>query len=210
LIKTLRQKQCLSQEELSELAGLSLRTIQRAESGQRVSPSSIRSLAEFFEVEVDTLEQEDSAMTKEENKFNLIPQNLTYHRAAQLIIFAIAFFVCVIQWLAYYASFDEVTDDASLGRILSIVAMISLGAAIFIYVFNMAKVTYYVSYYVTASAFLVFAIALDFWTQDYSSSATYLLYFPVFYTLLLLTLSIIHVLQLAASLKGETTYYVAK
>ncbi len=211
MIKTFRQKQCLSQEELAEQSGLSLRTIQRAESGQKVSPSSIRSLAEFFEVDIDTLEQEDPNMTtEEEEKFSFIPRNLTYHRVAQLIIFSIVFFVCVSQWLAYYSAIDDVSDDASLGRILSIVAMIALGAAIFIYVFNMAKVTFYVSYYATASGFLVLSIALGYWTRDFSDSASYMLFFPVFYTIVLLALSIIHILQLALSLKAETTILVPK
>lgn len=211
MIKTLRQKQHLSQEELGELTGLSLRTIQRAESGQRVSNSSMRSLADFFNVEVDALEKWGKNMTNEDNtKLSLIPQNLTYHRAAQLIIFSVVFIVCISQWLAYYASLNEVSDDASLGRILSIIAAIALGAAIFVYIFNMAKLTFYFSYYVITIAFLVLGIALDIWTQDFADSANYLLYFPIFYTLLLLVLCIIHVMQLALSLNSESVVVVSK
>jgi transcriptional regulator with XRE-family HTH domain len=56
-IKILRQKKHLSQEDLAELSDLSLRTIQRAESGHRVSYASLRALASAFDIQVDTLEQ---------------------------------------------------------------------------------------------------------------------------------------------------------
>jgi transcriptional regulator with XRE-family HTH domain len=42
LIKELRQKRLLSQEQLAELCGLSLRTIQRVESGHRIGFASLR------------------------------------------------------------------------------------------------------------------------------------------------------------------------
>ncbi len=57
-IKRQRQKQHLSQEQLAEESRLSLRTIQRAESGHRVSFASLRALATVFEIDVDQLEQE--------------------------------------------------------------------------------------------------------------------------------------------------------
>ena len=146
----------------------------------------------------------------ESKKLNFLPRNLTYHRSAQLIIFIIAFFVCVTQWLAYYARITPDTSDASLWTILSYVSLIAVGAALFTYIFNMAKITFYWSYYITSGVFLVFAIALDFWTQDFSDSASYLLYFPVLYTIFLLALCIIHILQLALSLKAESTVLVPK
>ena len=57
-LKNLRQVKHLSQEDLAELSDLSLRTIQRVESGHRVSYASLRSLAAAFEINVDKLEQE--------------------------------------------------------------------------------------------------------------------------------------------------------
>lgn len=63
-IKSLRHVKHLSQEGLSELSGLSLRTIQRVESGHRVSYASLRSLATAFEINVDVLEQELYSMDK--------------------------------------------------------------------------------------------------------------------------------------------------
>jgi len=63
-IKNLRQIKHLSQENLAELSGLSLRTIQRVESGHRVSYASLRSLAAALDLNVDILEQELYSMDK--------------------------------------------------------------------------------------------------------------------------------------------------
>ena len=63
-IKNLRQVKHLSQESLAELSGLSLRTIQRVESGHRVGYASLRSLAAAFDINVDELEQELYSMDK--------------------------------------------------------------------------------------------------------------------------------------------------
>lgn len=57
-IKLLRKKRHLSQEQLAEVSGLSLRTIQRVESGHRVGFASLRALAKTFDINVDSLEQE--------------------------------------------------------------------------------------------------------------------------------------------------------
>ena len=71
-IKTLRQDKRISQEQLAEKSGLSLRTIQRVESGHRVSFASLRSLANTFEIDVDTLERELYAM-KTTDEFTELP-----------------------------------------------------------------------------------------------------------------------------------------
>jgi transcriptional regulator with XRE-family HTH domain len=63
-IKTLRERKALSQEQLAEVSGLSLRTIQRVEAGHRVSFASLRALAAIFDVDVDSLERELYAMSK--------------------------------------------------------------------------------------------------------------------------------------------------
>ena len=64
-----------SQEELARFSGLSTRTIQRVESGQRAGLESLKSLAAVFETSISTLMQEqDIAMTeqKEESSQALI------------------------------------------------------------------------------------------------------------------------------------------
>jgi len=53
-----RERQKLSQEKVADLSGLSLRTVQRLESGHRVSYASLRALAVAFGADVDALERE--------------------------------------------------------------------------------------------------------------------------------------------------------
>lgn len=54
-LRELRSARQWSQEQLAELSGLNLRTIQRLESGARVSTESLRALAAVFEVPAEAL-----------------------------------------------------------------------------------------------------------------------------------------------------------
>lgn len=55
IIKKMRSDKSWSQEQLSELSGLSLRTIQRLESGGNASLESLRALAAAFKVDANQL-----------------------------------------------------------------------------------------------------------------------------------------------------------
>lgn len=72
VMKELRQDRHWSQEHLAELSGLSLRTIQRIESGNRVSGDSLADLAATFEIEVVALEKE-LAMDKSSSSWKTRP-----------------------------------------------------------------------------------------------------------------------------------------
>jgi uncharacterized membrane protein YhaH (DUF805 family)/DNA-binding XRE family transcriptional regulator len=54
-LRQLRTARQWSQEQLAELSGLNLRTIQRLEGGAKVSTESLRALAAVFEVPADSL-----------------------------------------------------------------------------------------------------------------------------------------------------------
>ena len=54
-LRTLRSARHWSQEQLAELSGLNLRTIQRLEAGAKISTESLRALAAVFEVPAETL-----------------------------------------------------------------------------------------------------------------------------------------------------------
>ena len=55
MIKRLRENRNWSQEQLATMSGLSVRTIQRIESGNKASLESLKSLAAVFEVDISTL-----------------------------------------------------------------------------------------------------------------------------------------------------------
>lgn len=57
LIQKLRLQHGWSQEQLAELSGLSVRTIQRIERGQTPSVESLKSVAAVFEVDFSTLRE---------------------------------------------------------------------------------------------------------------------------------------------------------
>ena len=54
-LRELRTSRQWSQEQLAELSGLNLRTIQRLESGAKISTESLRALAAVFEVPAESL-----------------------------------------------------------------------------------------------------------------------------------------------------------
>lgn len=60
-LRELRAARQWSQEQLARLSGLNLRTIQRLESGARISTESLRALAAVFEVPAETLLAGDPA-----------------------------------------------------------------------------------------------------------------------------------------------------
>jgi transcriptional regulator with XRE-family HTH domain len=74
IIKTRRQQKLLSQEQLAELCGLSLRTIQRVEAGHRIGYTSLKALAAQLDINVDTLEQELNNVEKSSSEFKDIQE----------------------------------------------------------------------------------------------------------------------------------------
>lgn len=60
LIQKLRLKQGWSQQQLADASGLSVRTIQRIEAGNPASMESLKCLAAVFEVDVTTLNPEET------------------------------------------------------------------------------------------------------------------------------------------------------
>lgn len=58
IVRKLRLKKGWSQEQLAELSGLSIRTVQRIEQGQKPSLESLKSLAAVFETTIAELQQE--------------------------------------------------------------------------------------------------------------------------------------------------------
>lgn len=73
ITKKLRQQRNWSQEQLAQFSGLSLRTIQRIESGHKASLESLKSIAAVFDVDVATLEQKIIVIDKKSNQWKKNP-----------------------------------------------------------------------------------------------------------------------------------------
>jgi transcriptional regulator with XRE-family HTH domain len=64
LIQKLRLQKGWSQQQLADLSGLSVRTIQRIEQGQVASPESLKSLAAVFEIPFSDLKESTMSATE--------------------------------------------------------------------------------------------------------------------------------------------------
>tara|TARA_R110002073_G_scaffold37621_6_gene108390 strand:+ start:3860 stop:4276 length:417 start_codon:yes stop_codon:yes gene_type:complete len=73
IVKKLREKNSWSQEQLAQLTGVSLRTIQRVEAGNKASLETLKSLASVFEVELSKLTEEIIVIDKETNEWKSEP-----------------------------------------------------------------------------------------------------------------------------------------
>lgn len=74
MIRKLRERKNWSQEQLATLSGLSTRTIQRIESGNKASLESLKALASVFEVEIDTLTTEITVIDKTSSTWRKQPR----------------------------------------------------------------------------------------------------------------------------------------
>ncbi|MBS3797117.1 helix-turn-helix domain-containing protein [Pseudoalteromonas sp. T1lg75] len=74
MIKKLREQKQWSQEQLATVAGLSARTIQRLESGNKASLESLKALASVFEVDIEILTKEITVIDKESQSWQVQPR----------------------------------------------------------------------------------------------------------------------------------------
>ena len=77
LVQKLRLQRGWSQEQLAELSGLSVRTIQRIERGLPASTETLKSLASVFEIDFSTLQatQEPHMTTTLTPSMNNLPSS---------------------------------------------------------------------------------------------------------------------------------------
>lgn len=200
-LKKIRNQKSLSQEQLAEGSGISLRTIQRIERGEKVSDASLTVLANYFETPAEALypsRKQDSLSYGAH-----LLQNSDFHRSVQIIILFIVYFVCISQ-RPIASVISGLTGDASLGEILFFLFKVTAFFTVFAYLFYTAKKIFLFTYYLTTALFIATAFALRYFLNGYEGSATYPLFFSVYFVLMLLSLCSIHIVQLATSLKNES------
>jgi len=92
IVKKLRADKKWSQEQLAIMSGLSIRTIQRVESGQSASIETLKSLASVFEVNISKLTEEITMIDKTTENWKMQPLWLRFlflgvrSRRTQLIL----------------------------------------------------------------------------------------------------------------------------
>lgn len=73
ILKQIRISKRISQEQLAQMSGLNVRTIQRIESGANASMESQKCLAAALNVTIDTLNQENIVMDKSSENWKNLP-----------------------------------------------------------------------------------------------------------------------------------------
>lgn len=73
ILKELRISRHLSQEQLAQIAGLNVRTVQRIESGHNASLESLKSLASALDVDIETLNRESFMIDKNSDAWKSLP-----------------------------------------------------------------------------------------------------------------------------------------
>ncbi|MBD1583011.1 helix-turn-helix domain-containing protein [Pseudoalteromonas sp. S16_S37] len=73
ILKQLRLSRHLTQEQLADMAGLNVRTIQRIESGQKASVESLKCLASALDVDIQQLQQEQFMINKNQDNWQALP-----------------------------------------------------------------------------------------------------------------------------------------
>ena len=84
LIQKLRLQRGWSQQQLADLSGLSVRTIQRLEQGQSASVESLKSLAAVFEIDFSELQRTDMPTTDTPHAHTPSPNHLSTDEALAL------------------------------------------------------------------------------------------------------------------------------
>lgn len=110
-VRKLRLQRAWSQEQLAQLSGLSVRTIQRIEKGEKAGLETLKSLAAVFEIDISELQQENKIKTDvdflDEKKF--IKQKNMYGAFkviffSQLIILSFAYLLSDRNLIFLYAA----------------------------------------------------------------------------------------------------------
>lgn len=73
IVKQLREKKYWSQEQLANMTGLSLRTIQRVEAGNPASKETLKSLASVFEINISELTERVKMIDKKSEDWQNVP-----------------------------------------------------------------------------------------------------------------------------------------
>ena len=103
IVRKLRLKRGWSQTQLAEMAGVTSRTIQRLEQGQKPSMETAKALASVFEVDLSVFQTEDSTMSDDNALKNDEQEAITYgKKVKEFYEQLISYFVIVPVFLVVF------------------------------------------------------------------------------------------------------------
>ncbi|MGC3979961.1 MAG: helix-turn-helix domain-containing protein [Steroidobacteraceae bacterium] len=129
-VQKMRLKRGWSQQQLAEVSGLSLRTVQRIESGAMPSLESLKSLASVFEVSIEDLQEGTQMSAGENNESEREALALAYGRELRgfYVHVTIYVIVCLAILAANLLLFPE--------RLLALLVWLIWGAGLAIHAVN--------------------------------------------------------------------------
>lgn len=108
IVKRLREQRHWSQEQLARLAGLSLRTVQRVEAGQKASLETVKALAAVLETDIDRLTEDIMIIDKTSELWKAEPWpvrallwGINRRSKELLIVECLLILVGVASWLVF-------------------------------------------------------------------------------------------------------------
>jgi transcriptional regulator with XRE-family HTH domain len=101
LIQKLRLQRGWSQEQLADLSGLSVRTVQRLERGQTASVESLKALGAAFEVDFSDLKEPEMNTTTSQSVRNDETLALAHVRKLKGFYMHLLLYVVIISFLAF-------------------------------------------------------------------------------------------------------------
>lgn len=135
IVKKLRQKKHWSQEQLANMAGLSLRTIQRVEAGKAASNETLKSLASVFEINISELTERVKVIDKKSEEWQAVPfwvsfGLLGFKERKQAILSVLLLLICGAAFYLYGGWGEPVALSAVTWLILYLMATGWFAAAI--------------------------------------------------------------------------------
>lgn len=132
LIKQARTKHCWSQQQLADMAGLSLRTLQRVEKSATASLETIKSLAAVLEIPAAELTATETvkASSQEANKTVLLPKPIQRKRRLLLsLLIVCAVNICSLI-LVFYRHEQQAIDETTFQFLKNLLSITTLGAVV--------------------------------------------------------------------------------
>ncbi len=129
-VKQLREQKCWSQQQLADMAGISLRTLQRVESKSVASQETVKCLAAVFEVDLDNLlpQLEQSTLRQPEHDSES-SKAITHNKHAKIRFYAGLFMVMAANIFGMYgvfSAYDALKIDYETFQMLKALVSISL------------------------------------------------------------------------------------
>lgn len=137
IIKLHRQKQCWSQLQLAEMAGISMRTLQRVEAQSTASLETIKSIASVLEINAEELLQQEGATEVTQAEAEQVETDSALKRKRTQLIVGVVL-VCIVNIVAlallFYQREQQAIDESTFfifKNLVSVSLVLSVGVALF-------------------------------------------------------------------------------